>query len=513
MFTRILYNAVILPLMETGLLLGAIGSQKLRRGVLGRIGEGARLMQARNRCRDYKPRLIVHCASAGELESAIPLMDAIRLKADVDLILTIYSPSAVQRAKTVTSIVDRIYLPFDTAFRIRRMLDILQPDLIILVKHDVWPNLVWMASERGIPIVLVNGNFRPDSKRLNRLACFFNGDVLGSLTAIYAVAEDDASRFRNVAGISKGSVSLRACESLLRACESLLRACEPLLRACESLLRACDSSRTGTSQAGTSQAGTSQTGISQAGISQAGTPTLLSGRGRLRYHRYPYIEAAGDTRFDRVQQRALASRRDQGELAKILAERSVVVAGSTWREDESLILPAWKNILAQIPNAVLILVPHEPTPERLQQIQQECQRIQLKAVTLSAIERHAQLESIIIVDRSGILAGLYGLGKIGYVGGGFGKGVHSVIEPAVFGIGVLFGPRHFNSHEARDLLQLGAAVSINSSQQLETLFLEALTEGEASQHRGKAAGDFVQRQAGVAEILAERLIKLIASRS
>jgi len=424
MLWRALYNVIFVPLMELGLILAGSVNGKVRRGIKGRLGEGERLRTARSRCRDDVPRILIHCASAGELESAVPIIEAMGDAHDVDILLSYFSPSAVDRATKVEGPVDHLYLPVDSRRRIRRLLQTLEPSLIVFVKHDIWPNVVWEARSAGIPVVLANGNFRPDSKRLKRAAIPFGRAVLPYLNAIYTVARDDAHRFRFLAG------------------------------------------------------------------------------------KEPTIIVTGDTRFDRVIQRARQGRDDQGALADRLKGRSVAVAGSTWPADEKRLLPAWKKVKEQMPEAVLVVAPHEPGMSRLRQIIESASAEGLSAVTMTEIEEGAELADLLLVDRVGVLAGIYGLGKIAYVGGAFGTGVHSVIEPAVFGIPVLFGPRHLMSHEARDLVELGAALKVEDSEEVFEAVKDALAGGPVSVERGDKAGAFVREREGVATRVAEHLVAL-----
>ncbi|MFH0883467.1 MAG: glycosyltransferase N-terminal domain-containing protein, partial [bacterium] len=421
---RALYNLLFVPAMEAGLMMAGLFSEKVRRGIRGRLAEGERLRRVRSNCRENVPRVIVHCASAGELESAVPLMQALKADWNVDILLSYYSPSAVERAMKTEEPTDHFYLPADSRGRVRRLLEIIEPSLIVFVKHDYWPNLVWEAKSRGIPTALVNGNFRPDSKRLKRAAIPFGRAVLPHLSAIYAVARDDAHRFRFLAGDA------------------------------------------------------------------------------------PNIVISGDTRFDRVLQRALDGRRDQGALAELLAGRPVAVAGSTWHADEKRFLPAWKTVLEQLPDAVLVVAPHEPKPERLKQIADEGAANDLTSTTMTEVEEGVSPANLLIVDRVGVLAGMYGLGCVAYVGGAFGAGVHSVIEPAVFGIPVMFGPRYLMSHEARDLIDLGAAAQVSWPEQISEVFLDALQNGQSSRKRGEMAGMFVRQREGVSRRVAERLAAL-----
>ncbi len=424
MLWKLLYNLVAMPLMLVGLLAAGLFSPKVRRGIKGRLGEGERLRLAASRCRSASKRVLIHCASAGELEGAIPLMDELAELEDVDILLSYYSPSAVERAMKLTQPRDHFYLPVDSRKRVKRLYDVLAPDLVVFMKHDIWPNMVWEGKRRGVPVALVNGNFRPDSKRLKRAAIPFGRSVLPHLAAIYAVARDDAKRFQ-----------------------------------------------------------------------------FLAGDG-------PVVEVAGDTRFDRVRQRALQGHEDQGALSKRLRDASVIVAGSTWPGDEKLLLPAFADLKQEKADALLMLVPHEPTADRIRHLLKSCEERGWVVATLSEAEAGVPITDVLLVDRVGVLAGLYGLGSIAYVGGGFGDGVHSVIEPAVFGLPVLFGPRHLMSHEARDLLKLGGARCVENEDQLTIAMRDALFQGEASRQMGEAAADYVQQRAGVARRIAAHLALL-----
>lgn len=426
MITRIMYNLVGIPLMYFGFFAGAIFSRKIRKGILGRINEEASLLRVRNRCPDDHPRIIVHCASAGELESAIPIIEQLRKAVKASIILTYYSPSALDRAKKVKGVTGHLYLPFDSQRRMSRMLDLLQPHAVIMVKHDIWPNLVWCSKEREIPTVLVNANFRPDSSRLFPVLNLINRSILGSLTTIVTIAEDDAERFRKVAGST------------------------------------------------------------------------------------PKIVVLGDSRFDRVEQRARSGYLDQGVLKKALVDKQVIVAGSTWPEDEKQLISAWSQLAGRFSKITLVIVPHEPTSEHLVQIRERCTDKDLESSLLSEISTQPEIPDVTVVDQIGILAGLYGLGCAAYVGGGFGHGVHSVIEPAVFGLPVFFGPNYRNSHEARDLLALEEHFLVRNSQDMEERFAAALSREDRSTRAGALAREYVHGKSGVASGIVEEIRQLIA---
>ena len=174
------------------------------------------------------------------------------------------------------------------------------------------------------------------------------------------------------------------------------------------------------------------------------------------------VRITGDTRFDSVAERAERLDRTQEPLVR-LSERPafIIVAGSTWPADEAVVLPAFADLLAQVSDARLVLAPHEPNPDHLAGIALQCQALRLpRPVRLSQLGQ-AGTAPVIVVDRVGILADLYGVATVAFVGGGYHRaGLHSVLEPAVFGVPVTFGPGWGMSRDASLLLERGAAVAL-----------------------------------------------------
>lgn len=164
------------------------------------------------------------------------------------------------------------------------------------------------------------------------------------------------------------------------------------------------------------------------------------------------VRVTGDTRYDQVWARAQSVNRDAGFLRTLESPRPTVVAGSTWPADEAVLLPAWLDTRQRVPRARLIIAPHEPTEAHLTPIERWAESV---GVDLARLGRNdADEADIILVDRVGVLGDLYGLGTCAFVGGGFhAAGLHSVLEPAAFGIPVMFGPRHDKSRDAGLLLE------------------------------------------------------------
>ncbi len=159
----------------------------------------------------------------------------------------------------------------------------------------------------------------------------------------------------------------------------------------------------------------------------------------------------GDTKYDQVIYRRDESLRKQFVPPDIYKNRWVMVAGSTWPEDHVYLIPALKNLLKKHEKTMFIICPHEPTPAHLEELQIHLDN--LPVILLSRLDEY-QDERIIIIDQIGVLANLYGIGKVAYVGGSFKQNIHNVLEAAVYKIPVIFGPVNQNSHEAQ-LLKAG----------------------------------------------------------
>lgn len=154
------------------------------------------------------------------------------------------------------------------------------------------------------------------------------------------------------------------------------------------------------------------------------------------------VSVHGDTRFDQVFHR-LAHPKPLREEAQPLSTKRVLVAGSTWNEDEQVLIPA----LAKLRGTVrLILVPHEVNEKHLQEIQSE---LSTRGLSYTLYSRASKWDTdVLVVDKVGILAELYTWGEMAFVGGSFKKQVHSVMEPLAAGLPVFVGPYHLNNREA-----------------------------------------------------------------
>jgi len=206
---------------------------------------------------------------------------------------------------------------------------------------------------------------------------------------------------------------------------------------------------------------------------------------------------SGDTRFDRVI--AVANNHtDIPEITRFCGNSDVIVAGSTWLEDEEL-LAHYAN---QHPEIKFIIAPHEIDEAHLL----ELEKLFKNAIRFSvyAPEDETQelnesyaLQNILIMDNMGMLSKLYHYATLTYIGGGFGgAGIHNILEAVVYGKPVLFGPVNQKSREAQDLLESGAAFTVLNALELESLLDLLLKDKEKCTRLGKIAADYVRKESG-----------------
>lgn len=205
---------------------------------------------------------------------------------------------------------------------------------------------------------------------------------------------------------------------------------------------------------------------------------------------------AGDTRFDRVITIAEQAERYPA-IARFCGECPVIVAGSTWLEDEE----EWYHFANTQKQLRFIIAPHEINAQRIRELTTHFKSPILFSTWMAAFSKeHASTLSeshILIIDNFGMLSQLYQFGTICYIGGGFGGGgVHNILEAAVYGKPLIFGPVYDRYREAEDLLELGGAVTVDSAVKLESVLHGLLSDPAKIETMGKIAADYVKRESG-----------------
>jgi 3-deoxy-D-manno-octulosonic-acid transferase len=185
-------------------------------------------------------------------------------------------------------------------------------------------------------------------------------------------------------------------------------------------------------------------------------------------------------------------------VQSLRSARPTLVAGSTWPTDEEHLLPAWTRVRDKIPDARLVVAPHEANHAHLRSIERWARSRALELARLDADD--ASNADVILVDRYGILGDLYALADVAYVGGGFqSAGLHSVLEPAAFGAPVLFGPRNEKSRDAAGLIGSGGGAVVTGDADLSLRLADWLGSVPARDAAGASARAMVRNGLGAAE--------------
>jgi 3-deoxy-D-manno-octulosonic-acid transferase len=226
---------------------------------------------------------------------------------------------------------------------------------------------------------------------------------------------------------------------------------------------------------------------------------------------YPFPErliVTGDTRFDRVFQKSEAVRKSDDIPVFIEHDGLKIIAGSIWPTDEKHLLPALINLLKKYEELKVILVPHELHESHMLAIENTLTNASLKSERYTEFAKKGGTNTrVAIINTIGLLARLYKQSDIAYVGGGFGVNVHNVMEPAVFGQPVLFGPRCVNSFEAGELVKIGSGHIVKNSTAIEEKLEEFITDPNACQEAGKKAAELIKNNVGATETVLQTLRK------
>lgn len=209
------------------------------------------------------------------------------------------------------------------------------------------------------------------------------------------------------------------------------------------------------------------------------------------------VTIVGDTRFDRV----LSIREQLKKLpvAEAFSEgRRVFVAGSSWAPDEDIFI----RFFNEHTDWKLIIAPHVIGEDHLEQIMQKLGRRAVRYTRTTPEE--AREADCLIIDCFGLLSSIYHYGDVAYVGGGFGVGIHNVLEAAVWDMPVIFGPNNRNFIEAQGLIANGGGFEITSYDDFEGVMNRFINDEEAVKKAGAAAGRYVEGCTGATKkILSE----------
>lgn len=353
----------------------------------------------------------VHCSSLGEFEQGRPVME--KIKTDYPnhkLAVSFFSPSGYEVQKDYKGADYIFYLPLDTPKNAKKLIKILQPEILILVKYEYWYNLLNRLQKTGIPVIVISAVIKEDSLFLRSYGGWFR-KIIGGISHFF-VQEEDSKKLLSSIHIEQVTVS-------------------------------------------------------------------------------------GDTRFDRVKE-ILESHPKLEFIEKFKGDSKLIVVGSSWPEDEIILtdyinhkLPSdWKVIFA----------PHNIDEKQIQQLISKLKKKTARYTRMN--ENELENAEVLIVDTVGMLTKIYAYADISYVGGGFTKtGVHNTLEPAVFGVPLIFGPNYKHYFEAKDLVYSGAAMAYSDKNDFFRKMDELIQNEVMREERGRAGHRYIQDKPNATKLI------------
>lgn len=421
-FWQILYNIISFPLLQLFYVISPLLGNKIRLTVKDRRKLFENLIINLAGIDRRKKMIWFHSASMGEFEQAKPIIEKLKKQKDINIIVTFFSPSGYRNSLNYPYADIISYMPFDTKGATERFLNLVRPGLIVFMRYDIWPNMIWQIDKKKIPYMIVDATMRSKNERKLPVVRSFHKALYSGVTKILAVSQNDVENFK--------------------------------------VFKIPDSK----------------------------------------------LYAVGDTRFDRVYQKSLEAKEKKLFKEEFFQNKKVFVIGSSWESDEEVMLPAINKLLKYDSEMVVIVVPHEPTIVHIEKIENTFHG-KYKSIRFSYLNNYND-EKIIIVDSIGILLTLYYYSHAAYVGGSFNK-IHNVLEPAVYGIPVLFGPKIENSQEAIELVKRGGGLIVRNKKEAYYNLRKIFSDEKLRIEKGKICGNYVKEHIGATEKILKEIYSYI----
>ncbi len=212
----------------------------------------------------------------------------------------------------------------------------------------------------------------------------------------------------------------------------------------------------------------------------------------------------GDSRYDQVIQRS-ELRKDRN-IPNLFDNGFVISTGSVWEPDLEVIISPLIQEYKNNKNLKLIIAPHETDDSHVNQIKSEFDKAGIKINKYSEIQDKCD-SRVVIVDKIGVLAELYHQSNIAFVGGSFKSLIHNVMEPAVAGIPVVFGPKYHNSREAEQLVKHGGGFCVENSEEFANIVNTLINNKDKYQIASQASKDVIFRNKGAGQRIVEQILK------
>ena len=201
---------------------------------------------------------------------------------------------------------------------------------------------------------------------------------------------------------------------------------------------------------------------------------------------------SGDTRFDRVWD-AAQEKREFPFVERFIADKLCLIAGSTWPFDDQLL----KEIVPAFPDLKFVIVPHHVDEANIRRITDLFEG--LVALYSRGGDQDLVAKQVLVVDTIGMLTHLYRLADLAYVGDGFGAGIHSILEPAAFGMPIFFGPNYQNFQEAVDLVERKGVFAVRDQEELTRVIRRFADDERARREVGQVCRDYIEEKRGATD--------------
>lgn len=353
-----------------------------------------------------------HCSSLGEFEQGRPVIEAIKKKYPKHKIaLSFFSPSGFEVRKD-TDLADLVfYLPLDTPHNATKIIQELNPQLLILVKYEYWFNLIQALHQEKIPIYVISAIFRKEQIFFKPWGAWMKNKL--QLISHFFVQDQNSIDLLEQINITAVSLS-------------------------------------------------------------------------------------GDTRYDRV--RTVA--KEKKELPLIAAfqdSKELLVAGSSWPSDHTMLISYANSLLKK--EQKIIIAPHNLTEEDFTLIESKLKVPVIRYSQLIDSAKKPENYQVLILDTMGMLTYVYRYADLVYVGGGFNKGIHNVLEPSVFSVPVIIGPNYQKFLEARELLAKNGLQVVQDQEEFTAQIFRFFTNQENRKIVGGNAGKFIKNHPEATEII------------
>ncbi len=410
-FWYFFYNLIILPLLTLIFYLWGFFNSKIKDGIKGRKNLFDNLKNQIKKIDGTKTTVWFHSSSLGEFEQAKPIIEKLKHNLKANIVVSFFSPSGYNNSVNYPYADVITYIPLDTVKNSQKFIKLIQPDKMIFMQYDYWPNMIWELKKQKIPVYIIDAKMDKQSTRKLFFIKQFHISLFSNFTKILTISEDDRKSFMDF-NMEKNK-----------------------------------------------------------------------------------IITIGDTRFDRVYSKSKKAKEKNLLSHNITYNKKIIVLGSTWSEDEKIIIPPLKKILIEIPEILIIFAPHEPKEEKIRELEH---RFHNQTIRFSNISNYNN-EKIILIDSVGILSTLYYYAHIAFVGGSFKQKIHNVLEPAVYGIPVLFGPKYRNSKEAMELIEEGCGIEIKNENNMYFTVKKLLNNETKRKHIGKISENYIKQNIGVTD--------------